>query len=217
VYICLTRSSSLRLLLSSFTPDQLARYETYRRSTLNKQSVRRVSCIRFQWTKSLLTPIHVQFIHQSLGANVSVNVAQVIAGFSKVFVGEIIELGTSPETNRPFVAENAHTPYLLLSSNLYFIPFNSSACSANIITTGCRSGAPLAGPPPCGISVVYTTDGSCRFGKACKRASTVCEIAHQRNSYDHSVMSWLVLVPEKCHPRCRPPVSFGRRLTSRYE
>ncbi|KAG9083322.1 hypothetical protein FRC06_004593 [Ceratobasidium sp. 370] len=57
----------------NFTPEQLARYETYRRSTLNKQSVRR-------------------FIHQSLGANVSVNVAQVVAGFSKVFVGEIIEL-----------------------------------------------------------------------------------------------------------------------------
>ncbi|QRV85476.1 TAFII28-domain protein [Ceratobasidium sp. AG-Ba] len=64
---------NMKLLLGSFTPDQLARYETYRRSTLNKQSVRR-------------------FIHQSLGANVSVNVAQVIAGFSKVFVGEIIEL-----------------------------------------------------------------------------------------------------------------------------
>ncbi|KAB5588759.1 hypothetical protein CTheo_7803 [Ceratobasidium theobromae] len=60
---------NMKLLLGSFTPDQLARYETYRRSTLNKQSVRR-----------------------SLGANVSVNVAQVIAGFSKVFVGEIIEL-----------------------------------------------------------------------------------------------------------------------------
>ncbi|KAG8706817.1 hypothetical protein FRC09_002189 [Ceratobasidium sp. 395] len=64
---------NMKLLLSSFTPEQLARYETYRRSTLNKQSVRR-------------------FIHQSLGANVSVNVAQVVAGFSKVFVGEIIEL-----------------------------------------------------------------------------------------------------------------------------
>ncbi|KAG9083549.1 hypothetical protein FS749_005947 [Ceratobasidium sp. UAMH 11750] len=64
---------NMKLLLGSFTPEQLARYETYRRSTLNKQSVRR-------------------FIHQSLGANVSVNVAQVVAGFSKVFVGEIIEL-----------------------------------------------------------------------------------------------------------------------------
>jgi len=64
---------NMKLLLSSFTPEQLARYETYRRSTLNKQSVRR-------------------FLHQSLGANVSVNVAQVVAGFSKVFVGEIIEL-----------------------------------------------------------------------------------------------------------------------------
>ncbi|KAF8674588.1 TAFII28 protein [Rhizoctonia solani] len=71
---------NMKLLLSSFTPDQLARYETYRRSTLNKQSVRR-------------------FIHQSLGANVSVNVAQVIAGFSKVFVGEIIELGTPVTTH----------------------------------------------------------------------------------------------------------------------
>ncbi|KAH7334017.1 hTAFII28-like protein conserved region-domain-containing protein [Rhizoctonia solani] len=64
---------NMKLLLSSFSPEQLARYETYRRSTLNKQTVRR-------------------FIHQSLGSNVSVNVAQVIAGFSKVFVGEIIEL-----------------------------------------------------------------------------------------------------------------------------
>ncbi|KAF8603276.1 TAFII28-domain-containing protein [Ceratobasidium sp. AG-I] len=68
---------NMKLLLSSFTPEQLARYETYRRSTLNKQSVRR-------------------FIHQSLGANVSVNVAQVVAGFSKVFVGEIIELAPGP-------------------------------------------------------------------------------------------------------------------------
>ncbi|GAB1522125.1 short-chain alcohol dehydrogenase [Rhizoctonia solani] len=82
---------NMKLLLSSFTPDQLARYETYRRSTLNKQSVRR-------------------FIHQSLGANVSVNVAQVIAGFSKVFVGEIIELGTPVTTHTHTHTRNHPVP-----------------------------------------------------------------------------------------------------------
>lgn len=55
-----------------------------------------------------------QFIHQSLGANVSVNVAQVIAGFSKVFVGEIIELGTSSLPRPP-------GPHPILDSNLYSI------------------------------------------------------------------------------------------------
>ncbi|KAG8706815.1 hypothetical protein FRC09_002187 [Ceratobasidium sp. 395] len=53
-------NENMKLLLSRFTPEQLlARYETYRRSTPNKQTARRV-----------------------------------VAGFSKVFVGDIIELGS---------------------------------------------------------------------------------------------------------------------------
>ncbi|CAE6447804.1 unnamed protein product [Rhizoctonia solani] len=122
---------NMKLLLSSFSPEQLARYETYRRSTLNKQTVRR-------------------FIHQSLGSNVSVNVAQVIAGFSKVFVGEIIELGTS-------------------------------ARSAAIAASGHSAGAPHTRPPAYGVSTLYPTDGSCRFGEASKGSSFVRTIVSRRN------------------------------------
>jgi len=41
---------------------------------------------------SLTTPLH-QLIQQTLGQQVSQPVAQIVAGFSKVFVGEIIERG----------------------------------------------------------------------------------------------------------------------------
>jgi len=41
---------------------------------------------------SLTTPFH-QLIQQTLGQQVSQPVAQIVAGFSKVFVGEIIERG----------------------------------------------------------------------------------------------------------------------------
>ncbi|KZV98921.1 TAFII28-domain-containing protein [Exidia glandulosa HHB12029] len=58
--------------MDHFSPLQRERYESYRRSFFNKQSVRRL-------------------IQQSLGLTVSPNVAQVVAGFSKVFVGEIVE------------------------------------------------------------------------------------------------------------------------------
>ncbi|KAG8706813.1 hypothetical protein FRC09_002185, partial [Ceratobasidium sp. 395] len=85
-----------------FTPEQLARCGAYRHLTLNKQSVHR-------------------FVHQSLRANVSVNVAQVFTGFPKVFVGEIIELarhvqeqslspGTPPD---PLLPDHLRTVYQL--------------------------------------------------------------------------------------------------------
>ena len=60
--------------MDNFTPDQYDRYEAYRRNALPKQAVRRV-------------------IQQALGYQVSTPVAQVVAGFAKVFVGEVIEKG----------------------------------------------------------------------------------------------------------------------------
>ena len=43
---------------------------------------------------SVTTTLH-QLIQQTLGQQVSQPVAQIVAGFSKVFVGEIIERGES--------------------------------------------------------------------------------------------------------------------------
>ncbi|EJD38350.1 TAFII28-domain-containing protein, partial [Auricularia subglabra TFB-10046 SS5] len=73
--------ADLKVLMDHFSPLQRERYESYRRSYFNKQAVRRL-------------------IHQSLGLTVSPQVAQVVAGFSKVFVGEIIEKARQVQTQR---------------------------------------------------------------------------------------------------------------------
>lgn len=63
-----------RVLMDNLSPAQYDRFEAYRRHALPKQAVRKV-------------------IQQTLGQQVSQPVAQIIAGFSKVFVGEIVEKG----------------------------------------------------------------------------------------------------------------------------
>ncbi|KAH9974975.1 TAFII28-domain-containing protein [Lactifluus volemus] len=63
---------NLKVLMDNFTPEQYERFEAYRRHALPKQAVRKV-------------------IQQSLGQQVSMPVAQIVAGFTKVFVGEIVE------------------------------------------------------------------------------------------------------------------------------
>ncbi|KZT65698.1 TAFII28-domain-containing protein [Daedalea quercina L-15889] len=63
---------NLKVLMDNFSPEQYDRFEAYRRHALPKQAVRKV-------------------IQQTLGQQVSMPVAQVVAGFSKVFVGEIVE------------------------------------------------------------------------------------------------------------------------------
>lgn len=60
--------------MDNFSADQYERFEAYRRHALPKGAVRKV-------------------IQQTLGQQVSQPVAQIIAGFSKVFVGEIVEKG----------------------------------------------------------------------------------------------------------------------------
>ncbi|TFK25908.1 TAFII28-domain-containing protein [Coprinopsis marcescibilis] len=72
---------NLKVLMDNFTPDQYDRFEAYRRHTLNKQAVRKV-------------------IQQTLGVQVSQPVAQIIAGVSKVFVGEIVEKAREVQARR---------------------------------------------------------------------------------------------------------------------
>jgi len=72
---------NLKVLMDNFSPAQYDRFEAYRRHALPKQAVRKV-------------------IQQTLGQQVSQPVAQIIAGFSKVFVGEIVEKARAVQTRR---------------------------------------------------------------------------------------------------------------------
>lgn len=62
----------MKVLLENFSPEQLQRYEAYRRSALNRTNVKRL-------------------VSQVLNQQCSQTMAFVVAGFSKVYVGEIIE------------------------------------------------------------------------------------------------------------------------------
>ncbi|TFK38423.1 hTAFII28-like protein conserved region-domain-containing protein [Crucibulum laeve] len=72
---------NLKVLMDNFSVAQYDRFEAYRRSALPKQSVRKV-------------------IQQTLGQQVSQPVAQIVAGFSKVFVGEIVEKARAVQARR---------------------------------------------------------------------------------------------------------------------
>jgi transcription initiation factor TFIID subunit 11 len=72
---------NLKVLMENFSPDQYERFEAYRRHALPKQAVRKV-------------------IQQITGQQVSQPVAQIVAGFSKVFVGEIIEKARQVQARR---------------------------------------------------------------------------------------------------------------------
>ncbi|KAI8046975.1 hTAFII28-like protein conserved region-domain-containing protein [Gilbertella persicaria] len=62
----------MKTLLENFSEDQLQRYEGYRRSALNRTNVKRL-------------------VSQVLNQQCSQTMAFVVAGFSKVYVGEIVE------------------------------------------------------------------------------------------------------------------------------
>ncbi|GAA5915314.1 TATA-binding protein-associated factor TAF11 [Sporobolomyces salmoneus] len=73
------QKEDLRVLLEHFDSEQMNRYEHYRRSGLNKASVRKL-------------------VNQVLGQTVSPSILTVVRGFAKVFVGEIVE---KARTNNP--------------------------------------------------------------------------------------------------------------------
>ncbi|KIO00618.1 hypothetical protein M404DRAFT_57372, partial [Pisolithus tinctorius Marx 270] len=72
---------NLKVLMDNFSAAQYDRFEAYRRHALPKQAIRRV-------------------IQQTTGQQVSQPVAQIIAGFAKVFVGEIVEKGRAVQARR---------------------------------------------------------------------------------------------------------------------
>ncbi|KAK7057715.1 TAFII28-domain-containing protein [Favolaschia claudopus] len=72
---------NLKVLMENFTPEQYERFEAYRRHALPKQAVKKV-------------------IQQTLNLQVSPALAQVVAGFSKVFVGEIVEKARHVQARR---------------------------------------------------------------------------------------------------------------------
>jgi transcription initiation factor TFIID subunit 11 len=72
---------NLKVLMENLSAPQYDRFEAYRRHALPKQAVRKV-------------------IQQSLGQQVSQPVAQIVAGFAKVFVGEIVEKARAVQTRR---------------------------------------------------------------------------------------------------------------------
>ncbi|KAF7297923.1 TAFII28 domain-containing protein [Mycena chlorophos] len=72
---------NLKVLMDSFTPEQYERFEAYRRHALPKQAVRKV-------------------IQQTVGMQVSPPVAQIVAGFAKVFVGEMVEKARAVQERR---------------------------------------------------------------------------------------------------------------------
>ncbi|KAJ3745317.1 TAFII28-domain-containing protein [Lentinula detonsa] len=72
---------NLKVLMENFSPDQYDRFEAYRRHALPKQAVRKV-------------------IQQVTGQQASQPVAQIVAGFSKVFVGEIVEKARQVQARR---------------------------------------------------------------------------------------------------------------------
>ncbi|KAI1789877.1 TAFII28-domain-containing protein [Ganoderma leucocontextum] len=72
---------NLKVLMDNFSSQQYDRFESYRRHALPKQAVRKV-------------------IQQATGQQVSQSVAQIVAGFSKVFVGEIVEKARQVQARR---------------------------------------------------------------------------------------------------------------------
>ncbi|KIJ19483.1 hypothetical protein PAXINDRAFT_69506 [Paxillus involutus ATCC 200175] len=72
---------NLKVLMDNFSAAQYDRFEAYRRHALPKQAVRKV-------------------IQQTTGQQASQPVAQIVAGFAKVFVGEIVEKARAVQARR---------------------------------------------------------------------------------------------------------------------
>ncbi|WBW71817.1 transcription factor TFIID complex subunit Taf11 [Schizosaccharomyces osmophilus] len=96
-----------RYLLDSFDEEQMQRYEVFRRANLNKTNVKKLA-------------------NQILNQSVTPNVAIVISGFSKVFVGEMIELARRIQDHwgdtGPLSPDHLREAYRLSRQNQRVIP-----------------------------------------------------------------------------------------------
>lgn len=119
--------------MDNFTPEQYDRFEAYRRYALPKQAVRKVYELYILCTVlPLILLSHSQVIQQNTGMQVSQPVAQIVAGFGKVFVGEIVEKGEK-------IAR-----FHLCIAGTHVVPLPSSSCAR---TEG-WTGSSITGPPP---------------------------------------------------------------------
>lgn len=119
VYVWFTMPSSMwkillslfcRVLVSSFSEEQLNRYEMYRRSAFPKAAIKRVRTARWNIYVRYMSKVYLtiylrkmlkllaytfwfQLIQSITGSSVSQNVVIAMSGISKVFVGEVVEEG----------------------------------------------------------------------------------------------------------------------------
>jgi hypothetical protein len=98
-----------------------------------------------------------QVIQQTLNMQVSLPVAQIVAGFSKVFVGEIVEKGACSGS------------YISGAD-----PLHCSACGS-----GAAGGVGAVGTrsPPGGVSDVPTGNGACWSCASFEIQEIVCKVA----------------------------------------
>ncbi|XP_074750160.1 transcription initiation factor TFIID subunit 11 isoform X1 [Strix uralensis] len=89
----------MQILVSSFSEEQLNRYEMYRRSAFPKAAIKRAQTAKYELKCSTAavpgsadcpSPL-VQLIQSITGTSVSQNVVIAMSGISKVFVGEVVE------------------------------------------------------------------------------------------------------------------------------
>lgn len=108
-------------MLEHFDDEQMSRYEHYRRSGLNKASVRKVrSCLVLSRERSGADRgFNPQLVNQVTGQTVSPSILTVVRGFAKVFVGEIVEKGELSSLEfSGFCLEIAHFPCFVTSFQL---------------------------------------------------------------------------------------------------
>lgn len=102
-----------------------------------------------------------QVIQQSLGQQVSQPVAQVVAGFAKVFVGEIVEKGMFQ---------------VIRAEPRYTVADYLSSCSAGCAEEERRYWAVISGPPAGSLPTVSAGDWSCGCCKADKVEEAVRKV-----------------------------------------